>query len=53
VTGNRAIAKVRSKRPPYQSDVLLKEQGGRWRIAYPPALLERYRTPPGIPSDLK
>jgi hypothetical protein len=53
VAGKRAIAKVRSKRPPYQSDVLLQEQDGGWRIAYPPALLERFKTPPGIPSDLK
>jgi hypothetical protein len=52
VGGDRAIAKVVSRRPPYQSDVLLRKEGGAWRIAFPPALLERYRTPPGIPSEL-
>jgi hypothetical protein len=53
VDGKRAIAKVRNKRPPYQSDVLLYKEDSGWRIAYPPALLERYKTAPGIPSDLK
>jgi hypothetical protein len=52
VTGERAIAKVRNRRPPYQSDVLLQKQVGGWRIAFPPALLERYTTPPGIPNEL-
>jgi hypothetical protein len=52
VEGKRAIAKVRNKRPPYQSDVLLYKEDAGWRIAFPPALLERYKTPPGIPSDL-
>jgi hypothetical protein len=52
VQGDRAIATIKSTRPPYQSDVLLTRQDGEWRIAYPPALLERYKTPPGIPSDL-
>jgi hypothetical protein len=53
VQGTRATAKVRSKRPPYQSDVLLREDHGDRQIAYPPALVERYKTPPGIPSELK
>jgi hypothetical protein len=52
IVGDRAIAKIRNTQPPYQSDVLLTRQDGTWRIAYPPALLERYKTPPGIPSDL-
>ena len=50
--GNRAVAKIKSRRPPFQSDVLLDKEGDGWRIAYPPAILERYKTPPGIPSDL-
>jgi hypothetical protein len=50
--GDRAIGSIKNARPPYQSDVLLTRQDGEWRIAYPPALLERYKTPPGIPSDL-
>jgi hypothetical protein len=52
VTGERAVAKVRNRRPPYQSDVLLQKRAEGWRIAFPPALLERYTTPPGIPSEL-
>jgi hypothetical protein len=53
VHGTRATAKVRSKRPPYQSDVLLRAEDGGWQIAFPPALVERFKTPPGIPSELK
>ena len=53
VDGRRAVARIRDRRPPYQSDVPLQEQHGEWRIAYPPALLERFKAPPGIPSDLK
>jgi hypothetical protein len=50
VGGDRATAHVVGKRPPYRSDILLHRDGERWLIAFPPALLERYRTPPGIPS---
>ena len=53
VTGERAIAKIRNRRPPYQSDVLLQKGDDGWRIAFPPALLERYTTPPGIRSELE
>lgn len=49
VNGDRAVANVTSRRPRYQSQVLLRRQGGEWRIAFPPAILERYKTPPGIP----
>jgi hypothetical protein len=31
--------------------VLLVKQDGKWRIAYPPALVEHYKTPPGIPNE--
>jgi hypothetical protein len=51
VNGGQAVAKVRNRRPPYESEVLLREQDGAWLIAFPPALLERFRTPPGIPSE--
>jgi hypothetical protein len=51
VNGDRAVAKVTSRRPAYQSDVLLAKQDGAWLIAYPPAVLERYKTPPGIPDE--
>jgi hypothetical protein len=50
--GDRAVGKIRNTQPPFQSDLLLTRQDGEWRIAYPPAVLERYKTPPGIPSDL-
>ncbi len=50
VTGERAVAKIKHRRPPYQSDVLLQKREEGWRIAFPPAVLERYTTPPGIPS---
>ena len=51
VNGERAVAKVTSRRPAYRSDALLVKQEGAWRIAYPPALLERYTSPPGIPDE--
>ena len=51
--GDQAVARIRNKRPPYQSDVLLDNKGGGWQIAYPPAVLERYKSPPGIKSELK
>jgi hypothetical protein len=49
--GDRAVAKVTSRRPRYQSDVLLRREDGVWRIAFPPAIIQRFKTPPGIPSD--
>jgi hypothetical protein len=52
VQGERATARIASTRPPYQSQALLREQNGSWRIAFPPAVLQRYKTPPGIPSEL-
>jgi hypothetical protein len=51
VGGDRAIAKITNKRPRYESQALLTKGDDGWRIAFPPALLERYKTPPGIPSD--
>jgi hypothetical protein len=50
VEGGRAIASIRNARPRYQSDVLLSKGKEGWRIAVPPAVLERYKTPPGIPK---
>jgi hypothetical protein len=43
-----ATARVTSKDPPYDSGVLLRREGGSWKIAYPPGLLSRFDTPPGI-----
>jgi hypothetical protein len=42
VKGDRATATVRATRPPYQSGVLLEKSGGKWLIAYPPGLLQKY-----------
>ena len=41
--GNQAVAVIRNRRPVYQSQALLSRQDGGWLIAFPPALLERYR----------
>jgi hypothetical protein len=50
-SGPTATARITSKDPPYDSGVLLREEGGGWRIAYPPAVLSRFRTPPGIKPE--
>jgi hypothetical protein len=42
VSGNRATATIRATRPPYQSGALLQKTGGKWLIAYPPGLLQKY-----------
>jgi hypothetical protein len=51
VDGDRATARITNKRPAYQSQVLLRKGGDGWRIAFPPAILQRYKTPPGIKGD--
>ncbi len=53
LSGNRAVATITAAQPPYRSQVPLARQDGGWRITYPPALVERYKTPPGIPNELK
>lgn len=50
VEGDRATAKITNRHPPYQSQALLRREDDGWRIAFPPALLQRYQTPPGIRS---
>jgi hypothetical protein len=52
IRGDQANATVTSRRPPYRSEVLLRKEADGWRIAFPPAILQRYKSPPGIPSDL-
>src|SRR5512145_1402290 len=47
VRGSTATARVTSTDPAFQSEVLLSSEDGRWKIGYPPGLVERYRTPPG------
>ena len=49
VRGTTATARVTSRDPPFDSEVLLSSEDGRWKIGYPPGLLEKYRTPPGVP----
>jgi hypothetical protein len=46
-SGRTATARITSDRPPYDSGVLLEMDEG-WRIAYPPAVLSKFDTPPGI-----
>ena len=48
--GDIATGKITNRRPPYQSDVLLRREDDGWRIAFPPALLQRFKSPPGIPN---
>lgn len=48
-SGRTATARITSNRPPYDSGVLLEMDEG-WRIAYPPAVLSEFDTPPGIRS---
>jgi hypothetical protein len=51
VSGPTATAQITSKDPPYDSGVLLRREGGGWKIAYPPAVLSRFKTPPGIKEE--
>ena len=47
VSGRTATARIKSEDPPYDSGVLLRMEGG-WKIAYPPGVVSRFDTPPGI-----
>jgi hypothetical protein len=48
-SGSRATAELTSRRPRYASGLLLQREGQGWKIAYPPAVLERVSGPPGVP----
>lgn len=48
ITGRTATARVTSEDPQYSTDVLLRREGRGWKIAYPPAVVSRFKTPPGI-----
>jgi len=48
VSGQTATATITSRRPQYSSGVLLRREGGGWKIGYPPAVLSRFTSPPGI-----
>ena len=50
VDGDRATARITNRRPPYQSQVLLRKEDDGWRIAFPPAILQHFKSPPGIKS---
>ena len=47
ISGRTATARIKSDDPPYDSGVLLRMEGG-WKIAYPPGIVSRFDTPPGI-----
>ena len=52
ISGRTATARVTSEDPQYSTDVLLRREGRGWKIAYPPAVVSRFKTPPGIrPHD--
>jgi hypothetical protein len=51
VDGDRATARITNRRPVYQSQVLLRKGDDGWRIAFPPAILQRFKSPPRIKSD--
>jgi hypothetical protein len=51
VSGSRATARVRSKKPAYDSGVLLERVKGAWLIAFPPGLVEELSGPPGVPVE--
>ena len=49
VSGSRATARVRSRKPAYDSGVLLAKVNGAWLIAFPPGLVEKLSGAPGVP----
>jgi hypothetical protein len=48
ISGDTATANVVSTRPRQRTGVLLRREDGGWKIAYPPAVVNRFKTPPGI-----
>jgi len=51
VSGQVATARINSRRPPYESAVQLTNEDGGWKISYPPGVLEKFSTPPGVPIE--
>jgi hypothetical protein len=39
---------VTSKDPPYDSGVMLRQDDGGWKTAFPLAVVSRFKGPPGI-----
>jgi hypothetical protein len=50
VSGANATVQIRSTDPPFESGVLLAKGEDGWRIAYPPGLITKLKTPPGVPE---
>jgi hypothetical protein len=50
VSGTSATVRIRSTDPPFDSGVLLAKDEEGWRIAYPPGLITKLETPPGVPE---
>jgi len=48
ISGATATARVTSKDPPYDSGVVLHRDDGGWKIAFPLAVVSRFKGPPGI-----
>jgi hypothetical protein len=51
VSGQVATARINSRRPAYESEVQLTNEDGGWKISYPPGVLEKFSTPPGVPIE--
>ncbi len=51
VSGRVATARINSRRPAYESAVQLINEDGGWKISYPPGVVEKFRTPPGVPIE--
>jgi hypothetical protein len=51
VSGQIATARINSRSPPYESAVQLTNEDGGWKISYPPGVVEKFRTPPGVPIE--
>jgi hypothetical protein len=48
IRGANATARVTSKSPRYDSGVVLRRDASGWKIAYPPGVVTRFDTPPGV-----
>ncbi len=51
VLGRSATANVKVTDPPYSSGVLLTRVDDRWKISFPPGLLQKASPPPGVPLE--
>ena len=51
VSGRVATARISSRRPSYESSVQLSNEDGGWKVSYPPGVVEKFKTPPGVPIE--